>query len=203
MKQGKKKNRTLAQTLPWLLLIGGAIGVFCAGILTVEKFHLLQHPSSPLNCDLNPIVACGPVINTWQASAFGFPNPIIGLVGFSGVAMIGAAMLAGARFKRWFWLGLQAGVTFGVLFVTWLQYQTIFHINALCPFCMVVWSVMIPIFIYTTLYNLREGHIKVKGRLATMNTFAQKHPVDILVSWYVIIFLVILKHFWYYWSTLI
>lgn len=203
MKKTQKKGWTLPQTLPFILLISGIIGVLCAAILTVEKFNLLKNPTGPLACDLNPIVACGPVINTWQASAFGIPNPLIGLVGFSGVAMIGAALLAGARFKRWFWLGLQGGVVFGVAFVTWLQYQTIFNIGALCPFCMVVWSVMIPLFLYTTLYNLREGHIKTSGKWTKVSTFAQKHHGDILLTWYLIIISVIMHHFWYYWSTLI
>ncbi|MGH7241544.1 MAG: vitamin K epoxide reductase family protein [Candidatus Saccharimonadales bacterium] len=199
----KSTKITLAKTLPYILLIGSIIGVFCAGMLTIEKFQLLEHPASRLGCDLNPIVACGPVINTKQASAFGFPNPMIGLVGFGVVAAIGAGLLAGATFKRWFWLGLQAGVSFGVGFVTWLQFETIFRIHALCPFCMVVWSVTIPIFWYTTLYNLREGHIKVSPRFKAAVDFAQRHHGDILVLWFLIIIAVITQHFWYYWKTVL
>lgn len=200
----KKQDRwTLDRVFPYLLLIGGIIGVFCAGILTVEKIQLLKHPAAQLACDLNPIVACGSVINTWQASAFGFPNPIIGLVGFSVVTTIGAGILAGATFKRWFWLGLQAGVTFGALFVTWLQYQSIYQIGALCPFCMVVWSVMIPIFLYTTIYNLREKNIKLGNSLEGVSRFLQRCHLDILFIWYLLIITAILTHFWYYWKTLI
>lgn len=200
-KSANNSQLTLKRVLPYLLLIGGIIGVFCAGILTVEKIQLLKHPSAQLACDLNPIVACGSVINTWQASAFGFPNPIIGLVGFSVVATVGAGILAGATFKRWFWLGLQTGVTFGALFVTWLQYQSIYQIGALCPFCMVVWSVMIPIFLYTTIYNLREGNIKVAKKLQSVSKFVQGHHLDILLAWYLLIITAILTHFWYYWKT--
>jgi uncharacterized membrane protein len=179
------------------------IGVFCAGMLTLEKIQLLKHPGVQLGCDLNPIVACGSVINTWQASAFGFPNPFIGLAGFAVVATIGAGLLAGATFKRWFWLGLQAGTIFAVLFITWLQFQSIFRINALCPYCMVVWSVTIPIFWYTTLYNLREGHIKTPANLKGFIAFLERHHGDILLVWFLIIIGVILHHFWYYWSTVI
>ena len=197
------KKLTLARVFPWLLVIGGIIGVLSAAILTVEKFQLLENPSIQLSCDLNPIIACGSVIGTDQASAFGFPNPIIGLVGFAVVATIGMALLAGAQFKRWFWLGLQAGATFGVAFVTWLQYQTIFNIGALCPYCMVVWSVTIPIFWYVTQYNLREEHIVLPARLKSTGAFVQKYHADILFVWFMAILLVIGNHFWYYWSTLI
>lgn len=199
----KRRTITLRQTLPFILLIGGIIGVLCAGILTVEKIQLLKHPEAALVCDINPVVACGSVINTPQASAFGFPNPIIGLVGFGVVAAIGAGLLAGAQFKRWFWLGLQAGVIFGICFVTWLQFQSIFRIGALCPFCMVVWSVTIPIFWYTTLYNLREGHIKMGAKLKRFAGFLQRHHGDVLLAWYLIIVAVITNHFWYFWQTLI
>jgi uncharacterized membrane protein len=192
---------TLARVLPWLLLVGGIIGVLSAGMLTVEKIHLLQNPNGHLGCDLNPIVACGPVINTDQASAFGFPNPFIGLVGFAAVATVGGAMLAGAVFKRWFWLGLQTGVTFAVVFATWLQFETIFRIKALCPFCMVVWAVTIPIFWYVTLYNLRQGNIKTPVKLKGLVAFLQRHHGDVLILWYLIIIGVILNHFWYYWKT--
>ena len=199
----KGHKLTLTKILPYILLIGGIVGVLCSGILTVEKMHLLEHPTSQLGCDLNPIVACGPVINKPQASAFGFPNPFLGLVGFSVVATIGAAMLAGAVFKRWFWIGLQLGVSFGVAFVTWLQFQTIFRIGALCPFCVVTWCAMIPIFWYTTLYNFREGHIKTPRKLKGFVAFVQRHHGDILLAWFLILLGIILHHFWYYWETLL
>ncbi|HEX4774448.1 MAG TPA: vitamin K epoxide reductase family protein [Candidatus Saccharimonadales bacterium] len=200
----KRREITLAKVLPYILLIGGLIGIVCAGALTLDKIQLLEHPHSQLNCDLNPIVACGPVINQPQASAFfRVPNPLIGLVGFACVATVGGAILAGARFKRWFWLGLQAGVTFAVGFVTWLQFETIFRIHALCPYCMVVWVVTIPIFWYTTLYNLREGNIKTSARYKGFVSFLQRHHGDVLIAWFLIIIAVILKHFWYYWKTVI
>lgn len=198
------KRYTLKQVLPWLLFIGGIIGILCAGALTLDKINLLEHPGGHLNCDINPIVACGPVINKPQATAFfGVPNPIIGLVSFGIVTCVGAALLAGGVFKRWFWLGLNAGTLFGAGFVTWLQFETIYRIGALCPFCMVTWVVTIPIFLYTTIYNLREGHIKTPKKLTKVVAFAQKHHLDILIAWYLIIFLNILTHFWYYWKTLV
>lgn len=199
----KTKKRTLKQVLPYILLIAGAIGVFCAGMLTYEKIEILKHPANQLGCDINPIVACGPVINTKQAAAFGFPNPFLGLVGFAVVATIGAAMLAGATFKRWFWLGLQAGVVFGIGFVTWLQFESMYRIHALCPYCMVVWTVMVPLFWYVTLYNLREKNIPVAKKYQGFVDFLQRHHGDILVLYYLSLIAVILHHFWYYWSTVI
>ncbi len=141
-----------------LLLIGGAIGLLSAAMLIIEKVNFLQDkadgkPTSSI-CDINPIVGCGNVINTDQASVFGFPNPLIGVASFAIVVTLGVLLVARVRLPSFVWLGLQAGTIFGIGFVTWLQYQSIYEINALCPFCMAVWSITIPIFIWTTARNL-------------------------------------------------
>jgi uncharacterized membrane protein len=52
-------------------------------------------------------------------------------------------LLAGASFKRWFWRGLEIGTIFGLGFVHWLIFQALYRINALCPYCMVVWVLLL------------------------------------------------------------
>lgn len=138
-----------------LLTIGGAIGLLSAAILIIEKINFIEHPDKALSCDLNAFVSCGGVINTDQASAFGFPNPIIGVAGFAIVVTVGVLLLAGVKLPSFIWAGLQAGVLFGIAFITWLQVQSIYEIQKLCPWCMVVWTVTIPIFIWVTARNLR------------------------------------------------
>lgn len=199
----KRMSWTVDRVLPYLLLVGGAIGVMLAMALTVEKISLLENPQAILSCDINPIISCGSVINTPQASSLGVPNTLIGIIGFSAVATIGAALLAGARFKRWFWRGLQVGVTFGIIAVTWLQYQSIYVIGALCPFCMAVWTVMIPIFLYTTLYNLQNSMFQIWRVPDRAITWVRRNHLGILIMWYLVIVAAILERFWDYWSTLL
>jgi uncharacterized membrane protein len=138
-----------------LLTIGGAIGLLSAAILIIEKINFLKHPDKLLTCDINAFVSCGGVINTPEASAFGFPNPLIGVAGFAIVMTIGVLVLARVELPTFVWAGLQAGVLFGIGFVTWLQTQSIYDIGKLCPWCMVVWTVTIPMFIWVTARNLR------------------------------------------------
>lgn len=144
-----------ARGLGWLLTIAGAIAMVSAAILIIEKINLLAHPGGTLACDINPIVACGNVIDTDQASVFGFPNPLMGVAGFAIVATLGVLMIARVALPAFVWLGLQAGVIFGIGFVTWLQYQSLYEIHALCPYCMVVWAMMIAIFVWVTARNLQ------------------------------------------------
>lgn len=68
---------------------------------------------------------------------------------------------------------------------------------------MVVWSVVIPIFVYTSLYNLAEGHIKTPKQLKGIVPFLQRNHYNVVLVWYLLIMGVLLQHFWYYWSTLI
>ena len=138
-----------------LLTIVGAIGLLSAAILIIEKIEYLKDPDKALSCNINAFVSCGGVINTPEASAFGFPNPLIGVAGFAIVMTIGVLVLARVELPTFVWAGLQAGVLFGIGFVTWLQTQSIYDIGKLCPYCMVVWTVTIPMFIWVTARNLR------------------------------------------------
>lgn len=136
------------------LAIAGAIGTYASTTLTLDKISLLEAQADgveiTLGCDLSAFVSCTSVIQTEQASAFGFPNPFLGMVAFAALTMLGVVMASGFRLPRWMWLGLQAGVTLGVAFTMWLQYESIYRIGALCPWCMVVWAVMIPLFVVVT-----------------------------------------------------
>lgn len=186
-----------------VLVIASAIGLAAAFILTLEKISLLKNPVTQLSCNINPIVACGSVIQSKQAEAFGFANPIIGLVSFSVILTIGMGMFAGAKYKRWFWLGLEAGTIFGIIFAHWLFYESVFTIQALCPYCMVVWAVVIALFVNITLFNINQGFVKLPKSYSKLVAFLTKYKWWIVLIWYLVILGFITNHFWYYWKTLI
>jgi uncharacterized membrane protein len=193
----------LLRILPWLLLIGGGIAMIASILLSIEVFDRLKNPNFVPVCNLNPILSCTNVANSSQAHLFGFPNYFIGIAGYAAIAAIGAAWLAGAKFARWFWRLIEAGLLFAIGFITWLQFETLYRIGALCLFCMIVWACTIPLFWYTTLYNLQTGNIKTPTRLRRPMAFLRYHHGDLLLLWFLIIVALILKRFWYYWSGLI
>ncbi|WP_354639931.1 vitamin K epoxide reductase family protein [Kitasatospora camelliae] len=187
----------------WLLVVTGALGLFASTVLTIDKLRLLKDPSYVPNCNINPIISCGSIMRSAQAEAFGFANSLIGLAGFAVVLTVGAGLLAGARYRRWFWLGLQAGTVFGIGFTSWLMVQALYRIGALCPYCMVVWAAMIPLFWYTTLHNLRSGVIPVPRRLRPAVREATAYHWLVPALWYAVIGILVLTRFWYYWRTLL
>lgn len=184
--------------LALVLLVGGLVGLVAAAALLLERIALLEDPDRILTCDISPVLSCGSVMTTPQAEAFGIPNPVIGVAGFAVVPAIGAGLLAGARFAAWFWAGVQAGVTFAVVFVHWLIYQSLYIIGALCPYCMVVWAVTIPIFWWVTVRNLRAFG---SGRIPV--ALLAEYRGAVLTGWFILLAALIATRFWDYWSSLV
>jgi len=195
------RSWTLPKVLPYILVIGGVVGYICASVIMYDKVKILNNPHYIPSCDLNPVISCGSVMQSEQAHAFGIPNPFIGLGGFPVVATIGIAMLAGAKFKRWFWLIVNAGLLFAVGFVLWLFFQSVYRIHALCPWCIVVWVTSITTFWYVTLYNIDRKYIRLpKGKSQKAYAWIRRHHLDVLITLFLVITALILKYFWYYYG---
>ncbi|BBZ54501.1 vitamin K epoxide reductase family protein [Mycolicibacterium phocaicum] len=181
----------------WVLL-AGIIGGVAAFVLTVEKVRQLQNPSYVPSCSINPVLSCGSVMLTKQASLFGFPNPLLGIAAFSVVIVTGVLAVAGVRLPRWYWAGLAGGTLLGAVFVHWLIYQSLYEIGALCPYCMVVWVVTMALLVVVTPIALRP----LAGRNKVVDALYQwRWPL--YAVWITAIALLILDRFWSYWSTLI
>lgn len=176
------------------MLVGGVIGLFASFALALERIALLSDPDHVPSCDFgNPLISCASVMETPQAEAYGLPNPLLGIASFAALTAIGVVLLAGARLPRWFWLAVQAGTVAGIGFVTWLQYESVYRIGALCPYCMVVWAAMIPIFVYVTAHNIQAGHIPASRRVRT--AVVRNRAVIVLV-WYAAVVAFVLSEFW-------
>jgi len=146
-------------SLALVLIVTGVIGWYASFALTLDKIAVLENPQADLDCNFSVLVQCGVNLGSWQGAVLGFPNPLLGLGGFVAPIAVGVALLAGASFARWFWLTFNAGVLGAFAFCLWLAYQSIFNLGTLCPWCMLVWSVTIPLFWTLTLANARAGHL--------------------------------------------
>ena len=93
----------------WWVLIAGLIGLVASMTLTVEKIDILLNPSYVPSCNINPILSCGSVMVTPQASLLGFPNPLLGLVAFTVVVVTGLLAVAKVALPQWYWVGLTVG----------------------------------------------------------------------------------------------
>lgn len=169
------------------LTVAPIVGFFAAFRLTVDKVGTFTHPDIAPSCDASVLVQCGRNLASWQGSLFGFPNPLLGVGGWIAVFVIGAMILAGLSFRRWFWIALNVGVAGALALVIWLIYQSIFIIGTLCPWCMVTWAVTIPTFWMVTLYNLKVGNLPVPRAARRFFTAAYGWVILVAFVSYVIV----------------
>lgn len=193
----------LARYTVWVLVVAGTIGTACALALTLDRIALLADPGYIPSCSISPLLSCGSVMTSPQSQVLGFPNPLIGMMTFPILATLGVAMLGGAVLPRWMWLGMQAGVTAGAMFVHWLIWQSLYVIGALCPYCMIVWVVTIITFLYVTLHNLNRQAIPLPQIVREVSTrWASWHGL-ILTVWLLTIAALIAVRFWSYWAQVV
>jgi len=178
-----------------LLIVTGAVGLYASLLLSVDKVQQLQDKlagkESVFACDLSAWVSCSTVIASPQSAAFGFPNSFIGVTGFAVVLTLGVVWMA-APVKGWIWGGLQVGTVFGIAMVTWLQFQSIYRIGSLCPYCMVVWAVMIPLFVVVTRHSLQRWAPE-----SGITRFVANWTALIVALWYV----AVLAAIWFEFGT--
>lgn len=162
-------------------IVAGVIGWIASFELLTEFIKVLKDPEYIPNCSVSVLVTCGPNMGSWQGSVFGFSNTIIGVAAFMAPIIVGVAILAGARFAPWFWFAYQGGLLFGFVFIYWLSAQSVFSLGTLCPWCMVVWAVVIPLFWINVLTLNANGYTGLPER--ARNVFTH------LLSWaWVLIF---------------
>lgn len=184
----------------WWVLIAGVVGLTASLTLTVEKFKLLLDSSYVPSCSLNPVLSCGSVMATAQASLLGFPNPVIGIAAFTVVVVSGVLAVTKVALPQWYWVGLAVGTGVGAMFVHWLIFQSLYRIGALCPYCMVVWSVTIPLLVVVV--SIASGSA-TEDRGGAVARVLYRWRWSITALWFTAVILLILARFWDYWSTLL
>jgi uncharacterized membrane protein len=184
----------------WWVLAAGAIGLFASMTLTVEKIKILLNPSYVPSCNINPIVSCGSVMVTPQASILGFPNPLLGIIGFTVVVVTGALAVAKVSLPQWYWVGLLVGILIGTVFVHWLIFQSLYRIGALCPYCMAVWAVTITLLVVVGSIALRPA---LQRRDSGLLQILYQWRWSIAALWFTAVFLLIMVRFWNYWSSIL
>lgn len=189
----------VAPASAWWVLIAGVVGLLASGALTVEKINILLNPSYVPSCNINPVVSCGSVMVTPQASVLGFPNPLIGIAAFTVVVVTGVLAVAKVTLPQWYWIGLGVGTLAGAAFVHWLIFQSLYRIGALCPYCMVVWAVTIPLLVVVGTIVSRPV-IQDRGGAVARQIYHWRWSITAL--WFTAVVLLILVRFREYWATL-
>lgn len=141
------------------MLVGALLSLLAAFVLSVEVLHLARNPNAALSCSVNIIVNCATVAKHPTNELFGFPNSFLGLISEPIVITVAIAGLIGIRFPRPFMFTAQIFYTLGFIFALTLAYISIFIIQALCPWCLLVTITTIFVWFSITRYNIRENNL--------------------------------------------
>lgn len=166
--KGFFNSKKVARANKWIfgtMLAFGVLGLVSSFALSVERIHMLTDPAAKLICDINVFVSCATVMDTWQAKIFGFPNSFIGLMVYPVVITVAVAGLSGVRFPRPFMLAAQICFALGAIFAYWLFFQSVYVIQVLCPWCLVVTFSTTILFEALLRYNLRENNLYLPQRI--------------------------------------
>lgn len=124
-----------------VMLVASIAALIVSFILAGETLEIARHPNAKLVCDVNALVSCTTVAQSWQAEIIHFgnlslPNAFFGIAAESVFVTLAVLGLSRVRFPRWFAIATWVGNLFAVLYAYWLFSQSMFVINALCPWCL-------------------------------------------------------------------
>lgn len=183
----------------WLLLIAAIVALGAAFILSLEKIHLMANPDAVLSCSFNVVLNCSEVMKNWQAEVFfGIPNMFIGLMAFPVLITVAiAALWGGAKFNRGFMIAMNIGVLLGTIFAYWLFFQSMYVIQILCPWCLIVTTACTLMLAAVTHMGLRENiwKFKKKANGQVQNFLKKGYHQLVVASWIVLMVVLVFMQF--------
>ena len=139
------------------MLVSSFLSLVAALVLAIDAVKLAAQPAGQLSCDINAVLSCGKVAKAWQSQLLGFPNSFIGLMTEPVVITVAIAGLGLVTFPRWFMRVAHIVYGAGLIFALWLLSQSLFVINSLCPWCLLVTGSTITVFSTITRVVLLEN----------------------------------------------
>ncbi|MET8152409.1 vitamin K epoxide reductase family protein [Actinoplanes sp. NPDC049668] len=192
--------RQLRHADAWIygtMLFSACLSLLASFVLSVDAVRLAADPHLNLSCDINDVISCGTVAESWQAQLFGFPNAFLGLVAEPVVITIAVASLAGVRFPRGFMFAAQVVYTIGVVFAYWLLYQAMVNIGALCPWCLLVTVSTTLVFGTLTHVNIRDDNLYLPARAqrAAARFIDADYDVLVITIWLLTLALIVVSKY--------
>ncbi|WP_418969759.1 vitamin K epoxide reductase family protein [Alloscardovia omnicolens] len=124
-----------------VMLMASLAALLVSFVLSAETLELARHPQAGLACDVNAVISCSTVANSWQSEfirwgSLSFPNAFFGIAAESVFVTVAVIGLSRVKLPRWFAVAAWAGNLLAVAYAIWLFTQSVFVIQALCPWCL-------------------------------------------------------------------
>jgi len=181
----KLGDKKLLGIYPKILTLGALIGLIASFWQVVERINMLKNPGAELSCNLNPVIDCGSVLGNKWAALFGFPNALLGIVMFTVLLTVGLMLLSGIQLKKWFWKVFLSVEVMLILFSVWFFVTSLYVIGKVCIFCIFIWAVSVPVFLYGIDWLITSGYIKGSWTNSRAIAWLRKYQSESLVAIYV------------------
>lgn len=164
-----------------LWIVTAAVSWTVSFLLYREYVGQLSDAPPMLSCNISPFITCGPNLLAPAGNLLGFTNAILGMTLFLGpiFASVGALASPGGM-RAWYWRLFAVFVLGGYVLVHVFAYRSIFEFGSLCPWCLIVWLMTIPLFWSVAGWTLQAGVWGVGARRIGA----------LIVSWLVLIVVV-------------
>lgn len=188
----------------WLytvMLLASALALFASFILSADTLYAARHPNARLGCDVNSVLSCSTVAQSWQAEIIhlgrlSFPNAFFGIAAESVFVTVAVVGLCAPTIKRWFPIATWWGGLAALLYSYWLTSQSLFVINALCPWCLTLMAATTVQFMALTHASVTVQDLpREDGHLAGFRRFLDaiyRPNIDLMVDAVWVLALVIL-----------
>lgn len=142
---GTARPRSL-QVLGIVSIVAGVLGWWASFRLFLDYTATLKDDSFLPSCDISAVVSCTQNYSSSYGSLFGFSNTVIGLSLFTIPIVLGVLILARVELPGWVYAGYSIGLLGAIVLISYLQFESFTDLKTLCLYCLLIWSVTIPLF---------------------------------------------------------
>jgi uncharacterized membrane protein len=182
------------------MLLASAVALLASLVLSADTLYAARHPAAHLGCDINNVISCSTVAQSWQAEIVHLgrltvPNAFIGMAAESVFVTVAVVGLCNPRMPRWFPIATWWGDFAALLYSYWLTTQSLFVINALCPWCItLMFSTTIQFMSLTHATVTVQGIPRANTRFRKFLDSIYRPSLDIMIDviWIVLLVIIIL-----------
>lgn len=125
-----------ARWAAWIILVSGIIGSADSFYLVLQYMAALATDGDLTPCSPNTFINCTKTVQGSWAHLLGVPNPMLGMLWYSGWVLFGASRLLGTSFHRKSRVFCAIVLLAGAVFSYTLYLASILALRGVCPFCL-------------------------------------------------------------------
>ncbi len=132
-----RRRRTSHSFAAAVIAVCALIGMVDSFYLVLQYIQVLLHPGEATPCTVNTLVSCTKTVQGTYAHYFpGIPNPLLGMLWYSGLVAYGVTRYLGSEFSKQARTFVGVIIILGLMLSYRLYLASVFELKGVCPFCL-------------------------------------------------------------------